>query len=126
MTKFKSDNIIQSITNAIHGLNLAFFSQRNFVAEIIISVVILILGFILKFTVTDICIVVLACAMVLICELINSVIEFVLDAVYKNSYSKLVEMAKDISAGMVLLSCIISGFIGIMLFCKYIGYIINV
>lgn len=120
MTKFKSDNVIQSITNAIHGLKLAFFSQRNFVLEILAAFIVLILGFILKFTITDICILIIISAIVLVCELLNSVIEFTLDAVYKNNYSKLVEMAKDISAGMVLMVCIISVIVGIMIFGKYL------
>ena len=119
MTKFKSGNIIQSITNAIHGLKLAFFSQRNFVIELITAILAMITAVLLHFSITDICILITISAVVLICELVNSVIEFTLDAVYKNNYSKLVEMAKDISAGMVLLACILSLFIGILLFVKY-------
>ncbi len=59
-------------------------------------------------------------AIVLICELLNSVIEFTLDAVYGNNYSKLVEMAKDMSAGMVLLAAISSVVVGIVLFYPYV------
>lgn len=120
MTKFKSSGIRESISNALHGLKLAFYSQRNFVIEVIIAFVVLILAFALKFTVTDICIVILMITIVLVCELINSVIEFTLDAVYKNNYSRLVEMAKDISAGMVLLVAIISVILGCILYGSYI------
>ena len=120
MTKYKSDNVIQSLTNAMHGLRLAFFSQRNFVIEIVLAIIAVILGVILRFNLTDICIILVISSIVLICELLNSVIEFTLDAVYKNSYSRLVEMAKDISAGMVLLACMFSSIIGTLLFLKYI------
>ena len=120
MTRFKSTGIIQSITNAVHGLNLAFFSQRNFVIELVIFICVIIAGFLLKFTVTDICILIIMSTIVLICELLNSVIEFTLDSVYRNNYSRLVEMAKDISAGMVLLSCILSFILGTVLFGSYI------
>ena len=120
MTKYKSDNVIQSLTNAMHGLRLAFFSQRNFVIEIVLAIIAVILGVILRFNLTDICIILVISSIVLICELLNSVIEFTLDAVYKNSYSRLVEMAKDISAGMVLLACMFSSIIGLLLFLKYI------
>ena len=98
MTKFKSSGVAESISNAIHGLRLAVSSQRNFVIELIISVVVLILASIFRFSATDICILILMIAIVLVCELVNSVIEFTLDAVYKNKYSKLVGMAKDIAA----------------------------
>ena len=48
--------------------------------------------------------------------MINTAIEYTLDAVYKNKYSKIVGMAKDISAGAVFITTIISVFIGILVF----------
>ena len=116
MTRFKSSGVRESIQNAIRGLNLAISSQRNFRIEIFIAIIVLVLAILLKFSVTDICILILMITIVLISELLNSVIEFTLDAVYKNNYSKLVGMAKDISAGMVLLVAIISVIVGILLF----------
>ena len=120
MTKFKSSNVLESISHAIHGLKLALYSQRNFVIEVIVSFMVIILALFLRFSITDICIVIIMITIVLICELLNSAIEFTLDAVYKNNYSKLVEMAKDMSAGMVLLVAIISLIIGILLYGSYI------
>ncbi len=120
MTKFKSSNVSQSFANAIKGLKLAIFSQRNFVIELIISGIVLFAALYLKFSLTHILIVIITIAFVLVCELFNSVIEFTLDAVYKNNYSKLVEMAKDISAGCVLLAIFISIIIGILLFGFYL------
>ena len=64
--------------------------------------------------------VILMIAIVLVCELLNSIIEFTLDAVYKNNYSRLVEMAKDMSAGMVLLVAGISVIFGSILYGSYI------
>ena len=119
MTKFKSSGVKESISNAIHGLMLAVSSQRNFVIELIISVVVIIMGLLFRFTATDMCILIIMIALVLICELLNSVIEFTLDAVYKNNYSRLVEMAKDMSAGMVLLIACISVLVGMILFGSY-------
>ena len=120
MTRFKSSSVGESISNAIRGLKLVLSSQRNFVIEFLFGILVLFCAIFLKFDITDICIVIVMIAIVLICELINSVIEFTLDAVYKNNYSKLVEMAKDISAGMVLLSAIISVIVGILIFAKNI------
>ena len=88
--------------------------------EVIFSFLALSLAFLLKFSITDICIVIIMITIVLICELLNSAIEFTLDAVYKNNYSKLVEMAKDMSAGMVLLVAIMSVFVGIILYGSYV------
>jgi len=119
MTKFKSSGVKESISNAIHGLMLAISSQRNFVIELIISAIVIIMGLLFRFSATDMCILIIMIALVLICELLNSVIEFTLDAVYKNNYSRLVEMAKDMSAGMVLLIACISVLVGAILFGSY-------
>ncbi len=120
MTKFKSGSVRESISNAIHGLKLAVSSQRNFVIEIFISFFVVGFALLLRFSATDICILLVMISLVLICELINSVIEFTLDAVYKNNYSRLVEMAKDMSAGMVLLIAGMSVLVGIIMFGSYI------
>ena len=120
MTKYKSSGVKQSVYNAIHGLKLAFCSQRNFVIEVCISFFVFVLASFLNFSVTDLCLLIVMTAIVLICELFNSVIEFTLDAVYKNQYSNLVKMAKDISAGIVVLASFFSVMFGILLFGKYI------
>ncbi len=120
MTKFKSSSVKESLYNAIKGISLAVSSQRNFRIELLVSVFVIVLALLLGFSVTDLCILIIMIAIVLISELLNSIIEFTLDAVYKNNYSRLVEMAKDMSAGMVLLSAIISVIIGILLFASNI------
>ena len=120
MTKYKSDNFFKSLFNAIKGLKLAFFSQRNFQIELIIAIIVVSFACFCKFSATHFCILFIMITMVLSAELINSVIEFSLDAIYKNNYSKLVEMAKDISSGTVLLISITSVIVGIFLFYPYI------
>ncbi len=120
MTKYKSKNVMASFSNAIHGLKLAFFSQRNFVIEVCVAVFVFFVAIFLKFSFSDIALLILMIAVVLFAELVNSVFEFTLDAVYKNKYSKQVQMAKDISAGMVLLISILSILFGGFLFCPYI------
>ena len=49
-------------------------------------------------------------------EMINSAIEFALDAVFHNKYSTLVGMAKDISAGAVMFATFVALIIGFVLF----------
>lgn len=120
MTKYKSKNIMASFSNAIHGLKLAFFSQRNFVIEVSVSFFVFFVALFLKFSCSDIALLILMIAVVLFSELVNSVFEFTLDAVYKNKYSKQVQMAKDISAGMVLLISLLSILFGGFLFFPYI------
>lgn len=116
MTKFKSNSFFESLANAQRGLRLALRSQRNFVIEIFIAFIVLLTSILFKFSYIEIAVLIVMCALVLVCELINSVVEFTLDAVYKNNYSKLVEMAKDISSGMVLLCSGFSVAVGVVIF----------
>ena len=73
-------------------------------------------AFILNFSIERMCLLLLTIAFVIVTEMINSAIEFSLDAVFHNKYSRLVGMAKDISAGAVMLSSVIAIIIGILLF----------
>jgi undecaprenol kinase len=73
-------------------------------------------GILLNFKCIEYCILILAISFVITAELFNSVIEFSLDALYKNKFSKMVKMAKDLSAGVVLIAAMTSILIGILLF----------
>ena len=53
-----------------------------------------------------------------VAEMLNTAIEFALDSIYHNKYSKMVGMAKDISAGAVMFATIVSAIIGVILFGK--------
>lgn len=116
MSKYSEKNFMKSFGYALRGLKLAVKSQKNFRRQIIMAVLTLSFGLVLHFSLTEFCIIILVIGMVLFAELFNSVVEFMLDAVYKNNYSKIVEMAKDMAAGSV---CIISAcalIVGGMLF----------
>ena len=57
---------------------------------------------------------------VLVVEMLNSVIEFVIDAYYKNKWAKLAKLSKDIAAGAVLLSAVTSAVISFLIFANKI------
>ena len=101
--------------HATNGLYLAFRTQKNFRKHIVIAVFVLTLAFLLKAKGMEIAIIVATNTCVLVAELVNSVIEFVMDAYYKNKYSRLCKFAKDISAGAVLLCAISSAAIAAIL-----------
>ena len=48
--------------------------------------------------------------------MLNSAIEFALDSIYHNKYSRMVGMAKDIAAGAVMVVTIIAVMVGVLLF----------
>lgn len=115
MKKYQSKSFIKSAMHATNGLYLAFRTQKNFRKHIVIAVFVLTLAFLLKAKGMEIAIIVATNTCVLLAELVNSVIEFVMDAYYKNKYSRLCKFAKDISAGAVLLCAISSAAIAAIL-----------
>jgi len=116
MSKYKNSTILKSLTYAYRGVALALKSQRNFRFDFIFGIFIFILAVCLHFSLIKLAILVLTINAVLFAELINTVIEFVVDAYYGNRYSVIAKMSKDIAAGAVLLTAISSVFVGLMLF----------
>ena len=120
MNKFQSRNFAKSVTYALNGVRLAFKSQRNFRKHLVIAIFSLSLAFILKVTIAEFCIILFANTFVLVVEMINSVIEFVIDAYYKNKWAKLAKLSKDIAAGAVLLSACTSALISFIIYASKI------
>ena len=116
MNKFQSRNFSRSVMYALNGVRLAFRSQRNFRKHLAIAIFSLSIAFLLKVTIVEFCLILFANMFVLIMEMVNSVIEFVIDAYYKNKWAKLAKLAKDISAGAVLISACTSATISILIY----------
>lgn len=116
MSKFKAQGFGNTFKNARKGFNLVFKSEINIRIHLIVASFVLILGMILGFDSLRFCILLLAIALVIVSEMLNTAIEFALDSIYHNKYSRMVGMAKDISAGAVMLATVISITIGCILF----------
>ena len=120
MTKFKSQGFNNTFKNARKGFRLVLKSEMNIRIHIVIALLVLITAFLLNFNAIEYCIVILTIAMVMITEMINTAIEFTLDAVYHNRYSKMVGMAKDISAGAVMFASVMAVIIGCIIFGRHL------
>ena len=120
MTKFKSQGFNNTFKNARKGFRLVLKSEMNIRIHIVIALLVLISAYLLEFSAIEYCIVIFAIALVMITEMVNTAIEFTLDAVYHNRYSKMVGMAKDISAGAVMFASFISVIIGVIIFGKHL------
>ena len=116
MTKFKQQGFSNTFKNARKGMRLVLKSEVNIRVHFCIAMVVLALAFVLDFTVERMCILLLTIAFVIVTEMVNSALEFSLDAVFHNRYSRLVGMAKDISAGAVRFGSVTAIVIGIILF----------
>lgn len=116
MSKFKSQGFGNTFRNARKGMRLVLKSERNIRIHFTAAVFVLVLGFILEFSALKISVLLLAIGLVVAAEMLNSAIEFSLDAIFHNRYSKMVGMAKDISAGAVMFVTIIAVLIGGLIF----------
>ncbi len=116
MNKFRSRSFQRSMMFALNGLRLAFRSQRNFRKHLVIALLTFAIAFFLRVSIIEFCIIIFANMFVLICEMFNSVIEFVIDAYYKNKWAKLAKLSKDIAAGAVLLSALTSAIISLLIY----------
>ncbi len=116
MTKYKSQGFINTFRNARKGMRLSIKSEQNIRVHILCGALALALGFALHFSCVKFCILLLTIVMVISSEMMNSAIEFALDSIYHNRYSKMVGMAKDIAAGAVMIVTIVALMIGVLLF----------
>lgn len=94
-----------SFKNAFDGMIWAFTTQPNFRVHFVLSAVAVILGFILKITYTEMTIVVLTIVFGLGVEMVNTSIEAMTDLI-TTEYRQSAKIAKDVAAGMMLLTAI--------------------
>ena len=97
-------------------MRLVLKSEINIRVHFCLAMVALALAFLFDFSVERMCILLLTIGFVIVTEMVNSAIEYSLDAVFHNRYSRLVGMAKDISAGAVMFASVIAIVIGVLLF----------
>ena len=122
MTKFKAQGFNNTFKNARKGFRLVLKSELNIRIHVAIATLVIFLALFLKFSALEFCILLFVIGLVIVAEMLNTAIEFTLDSIYHNRYSRMVGMAKDISAGAVMFATIISVLVGIILFgSKFLG-----
>ena len=104
-----------SVRNCLDGISYVTKNEKNFKREIALGIIALILSYILKIDKIEFIIVLTMICLVLTTEIINTAIERTVDLVTKE-YHELARIAKDVSAGSVLVTSIFSLIIGIIIF----------
>lgn len=105
----------ESVGHALDGIQYVSGHERNFRIEIAFGILVSIASIILKVSIIEWCILVLVIGMVLALEMVNTAIERCVDLVTKD-YKELAKIAKDVSAGAVLVMSIFSVILGILIF----------
>lgn len=111
----KSNGLLKSFQFASQGIKHAFIHERNMKIHGMVSIVVILLGFVLGLTLTEWLFVLFAIAGVISLELINTAIERVVDLTTSH-YHPLAKQAKDVSAGAVFIYSCLSVIIGIIIF----------
>ena len=104
-----------SVKNCLDGISYVTKNEKNFKREIALGIIALILSYILKIDKIEFIIILTMICLVLTAEIINTAIERTVDLVTKE-YHELARIAKDVSAGSVLVTSIFSLIIGIIIF----------
>lgn len=120
MTRFKSQGFNNTFKNARKGFRLVLKSEMNIRIHVVIAILVMLFAYLLDFSALEFCMTLFAIGLVIVTEMINTAIEFTLDSIYHNRYSRMVGMAKDISAGAVMFASVIALVIGLILFGKHL------
>lgn len=104
-----------SLMYCLDGLSYAIKHENNLKREIVLGIIALITGVILNISKIEFIIVVIMISLVLTTEIINTAIERCVD-LYTTKYNEMARIAKDVSAGAVLVMAFFSLIVGIIIF----------
>lgn len=119
----KTKNFTESFGHALDGLLHCIRHERNIRIHFVTGCIVFILALVLSMRIVHMMILVLVIAMVIICEMINTAIENVIDLV-SPEYHPLAKIVKDITAGAVLFASIAAVIVGCLLFIPYLWALI--
>lgn len=109
-----------SFKHALDGLIYCFKTQPNFRFHLLATLVVTIFGYYLHLSVTEWLILTFTIFLVLGSEMINTALESMTDLI-TSDYKLEAKIAKDVSAGMVLLSAIVSLIVAALIFLPHLG-----
>ncbi len=112
--------IARSFNHAYRGIIYAIRTQRNMRFHVVVSLAVLVLGLLLGVSALELAVLVLVIAVVLVTEMFNTAMEFAVDLVTKE-YHPLAKLAKDISAGAVLISSVGAVLVGYLILADDLG-----
>lgn len=111
----KRFSLINSFKCAFKGIAFVVQHERNMRIHMVFVLYVAFFSAFYDFSKTEIAVLVITCALVMILEILNTAIEVIVDKV-SPKYSPLAKVAKDAAAGAVLLSAIMAVIVGVVLF----------
>lgn len=110
----------QSFGYAFAGIGFVLRTQRNARLHLLATIIVLVLGVVLRLEVSDWRWILMCIALVWFAEMMNTAFEYVCDVVSPDLHVS-VKRAKDIAAGAVLVCAMGAAVIGLMTFWPYVN-----
>lgn len=112
-----------SLKYAFDGLKYAYKNEQSMTVHIVVTILVIMFGFIFEISSYEWIIVVLCIGIMMCVELVNTSIEAVVDLVTKK-YDEKAEIAKDVAAAVSVMFSITSIIVGLIIFApKIINFI---
>ena len=118
-----SSHVLISFKYALNGISYVLKTSRNFKIQLLFAVTSLVIGFLLKISLSNYLILIATIMSVLILEILNTSIESIVDLVVEKEFRSLAKISKDTSAGAVLLASINSVIIALYIFVPKIKFL---
>lgn len=112
--------VSRSFEHAYRGLISAVRTQRNMRFHVLAAVGVLVLSLLVGVSELELAVLVLTILMVFVTEMLNTAMEFVVDLV-TTEYHPLAKLAKDVSAGAVLVSSVGAVLVGYLVLADDLG-----
>lgn len=112
---------IESFNAAVEGFIYVLKNERNMRIHFLVALLFILLGIYINLTATEIVVLTLTIAFVLVCEMINTALELTVDII-EEKFHPIARVIKDVGAGAVLLSAINAIIVGYVLFSKNIPF----
>lgn len=113
---YKNKNFKHSLKHAWNGLKTAVRAERNMRIHILFTGLVILAGSFFQLRQIEWLWLLSAVFLVLICELVNTAIETIVDLVVGDKLHPLARDAKDIGAAVVIMASLFAVIIGIVIF----------
>lgn len=120
MPEGKKKPLWRSFGYAFSGIWTGIRKERNMKIHSAALMLVVIAGTVFKISVTEWCVCIILCALVMALELVNTAVEAVVDLVTEEQ-RPLAKIAKDTAAGAVLIAAIASVVIGLLIFIPHMA-----
>jgi diacylglycerol kinase (ATP) len=112
--------VARSLNHAYRGLIYAVRTQRNMRIHVMVAAVVMVLSLLVGVSQLELAILVLVITAVFVTEMFNTALEFTVDLATRE-YRPLAKLAKDVSAGAVLVASVAAVAVGYLILSQDLG-----